>query len=255
LVAFCENCEDSLISKCGSVRKHHFAHRGERSCDTWHEPITEWHVEWQDRFPSQWQEVCRVGSSSSAKHFADVFTAQGLTIEFQHSYLSAREREERESFYGNMVWVVDAYRKSDFPRFLRGIYTQIPGSSVYLPRTGERGFPPNWLNCRSPVLFDFGNSPGLTGDLARIAQDLWCLIYLDKLPVVVRISRDEFVRRAHDRAKIIPIVALRKRIETFRLEERQREVAQARLRADRGLWQYLHTKRLGYNKRRYAKFC
>jgi len=34
--------------------------------------------------------------------------SQGLVIEFQHSPIDARQIEERESFWRNLVWVFDA---------------------------------------------------------------------------------------------------------------------------------------------------
>ena len=40
-------------------------------------------------------------------HIADVKTDRGIVIEFQHSFLHRNERESREKFYQNMVWVVD----------------------------------------------------------------------------------------------------------------------------------------------------
>ena len=40
---------------------------------------------WKDEFPSDWQEVVHTNLRTNEKHIADVQTADGLTIEFQHS--------------------------------------------------------------------------------------------------------------------------------------------------------------------------
>lgn len=41
-------------------------------------------------------------------HRADIRTPAGWVLEFQHSSISADEITEREAFYGQMVWIVDA---------------------------------------------------------------------------------------------------------------------------------------------------
>lgn len=111
----CPVCDSPVVAKCGTQRVHHWAHRGERHCDDWWEPETWWHRNWKDKFPSQWQEVVRTATSGE-KHIADVRTELGQTIEFQHSFLSAKERVAREAFYGNMVWLLMA---QGFPAICR----------------------------------------------------------------------------------------------------------------------------------------
>ena len=48
-----------------------------------------------------------VQSVDGTRHVADIKTDTGLVVEFQHSHLSTVERRERESFYDNLIWVVD----------------------------------------------------------------------------------------------------------------------------------------------------
>ena len=88
------------MAKCGEIVSWHWAHIS-KDCDPWSEPESEWHRGWKQLFPAQMQEVV-VGA-----HRADVLTNRGV-IEFQHSTISPQEIKERESFYGKMVWVVDA---------------------------------------------------------------------------------------------------------------------------------------------------
>lgn len=45
---------------------------------------------------------------SGEKHVADVRTARGMVIEFQNSAMSVEELRARESFYGRMIWIVNA---------------------------------------------------------------------------------------------------------------------------------------------------
>jgi len=67
--------------------------------------------DWKNRFPKEWQEVIH-HDLSGEKHIADVKTPDGLIIEFQHSAINPEELASRESFYKNMIWVVDGQRLS-----------------------------------------------------------------------------------------------------------------------------------------------
>jgi len=118
--AVCPCCGNVVIPKCGSINIHHWSHKTERDCDLWYEPITEWHLSWQNLFPEESREV------ALGNHIADVFY-RGLFWEFQHSFLSAEEIKEREAFYQTMVWVFDfreKYRKGQL-KFLKKIDSDI----------------------------------------------------------------------------------------------------------------------------------
>lgn len=121
LSAVCPVCGAAVIAKCGDVRVWHWAHRGRRTCDHWWEPETPWHRAWKGEFPERWQEVIH-RSEAGEKHVADVKTEKGIVIEFQHSFLRPGEREARESFYRNIVWVVDGLRlKRDRVQFFASL--------------------------------------------------------------------------------------------------------------------------------------
>ena len=120
LQGFCKGCARSVIAKCGTRRVHHWAHLGNKMCDSWWEPETEWHRAWKNNFPSEWQEIFLKDLITGEKHVADVKTPGGLVIEFQHSHIDPKERTTREEFYKKMVWVVDGTRlKKDFLRFAK----------------------------------------------------------------------------------------------------------------------------------------
>jgi competence protein CoiA len=161
----CPACGNALIAKCGDHRIWHWAHKGTRTCDAWWEPETEWHRGWKDHFPRDRQEVIH-HSENGEKHIADVKTERGVVIEFQHSFLRREERESRETFYQNMVWVVDGQRrKRDRARLFESIYEAIEVNREPPIRSlqwQEGALLRDWAASRVPVYFDFEDSEGDT---------------------------------------------------------------------------------------------
>lgn len=103
--AYCPMCNQKLTPKCGNIKIHHFAHKGVRDCDPWYEPISDWHLSWQQlAFPFTEVAIERNG----VKHRADIAYPSGLIIEIQNSKLSLEEKIERERFYQNMFWILNA---------------------------------------------------------------------------------------------------------------------------------------------------
>src|SRR5262245_49311923 len=98
----CPYCQSAMIAKCGERRVWHWAHRGVLKCDHWWENETEWHRNWKNNFPVEWQEVIHTAENGE-KHIADVKTASGRIVEFQHSHLEPVERRSREAFYEPML--------------------------------------------------------------------------------------------------------------------------------------------------------
>ncbi|WDD92819.1 hypothetical protein Bsp3421_002850 [Burkholderia sp. FERM BP-3421] len=74
-----------MVAKCGRVKVWHWAHKGKKPCDPWYESETQWHRDWKDKFPREWQEVVDHDAQSGEIHIADVKTPHGLVLEFQHS--------------------------------------------------------------------------------------------------------------------------------------------------------------------------
>jgi competence protein CoiA len=235
LTGSCPACGSAVLPKCGSQRVHHWAHRGERVCDRWWEPETEWHRNWKDKFPLAWQEVIRVDSSGE-RHIADVHSDLGLTIEFQYSYLNPKERISRENFYGNMVWVSSGSRLAgDLPRFIEGkqSFTRM-WKGVYVTPAPGKVFPHDWLNCAVPVFFDYENAPGLTEPAMHIGRPLWCLLpgRAFGLAVVLQISREGFIDLVHKRAQsLVPQAFLEKVRKAFVMAARAEQAHVAHLRA------------------------
>jgi competence protein CoiA len=155
----CLTCGHPMVAKCGEVRIWHWAHRGSRLCDPWWENETEWHRAWKDQFPISWQEVVQ-RAEDGEKHVADVKTDHGCVIEFQNSYINPEERRSRETFYTQLVWVVNgSRRKTDKQKFsdawLRGVAVG-PSSQLRKIVSHECVLLREWVGVRAPVFFDFG---------------------------------------------------------------------------------------------------
>lgn len=175
LSAECPACGKTMTAKCGEHRVWHWAHRGTRTCDHWWEPETEWHRAWKNHFPKDWQEKIHT-STDGEKHIADVKTERGVVLEFQHSLLRRDERESREAFYQNIVWVVDGRRRArDRARFLASLEAAMVISRdplIFSVPPTEGALLRDWVASRAPVYFDFGD--GEPGDKLHFGK-LWRL--------------------------------------------------------------------------------
>jgi len=102
-----------MVAKCGPRVLHHWAHRARRDCDPWWENETDWHREWKSYFPEECREVSHTAIDGEV-HRADIKTPTGIVIEVQHSTMTDQERDSRESFYRELLWIVDGrgFRKS-----------------------------------------------------------------------------------------------------------------------------------------------
>ncbi|WP_236979976.1 competence protein CoiA [Membranihabitans maritimus] len=108
-MGICRCCGSGLIPKCGKIRIHHWAHKREKNCDNWWENETEWHRNWKNEFPGDWQEVVMPDPENNERHIADVYNpSKKLVIEFQNSPISIDELKSREQFYKRIIWVVNA---------------------------------------------------------------------------------------------------------------------------------------------------
>lgn len=183
----CRACESPMLAKCGEIRVWHWAHRGRRHCDPWWENETEWHRNWKDRFPPDWQEIVR-HAEGGERHIPDVETGDGWAIEFQHSYIKPEERRSREAFYTKLVWVIDGLRrKRDKAQFLNAWKEGAPiGRNPRLRRVlpDQCVLLREWAESPAPVFFDLGAD-----------QDLgWLLPKKPGAPMYVTpFSRETFV--------------------------------------------------------------
>lgn len=161
----CLCCGAEVIAKCGKIRIAHWAHKNNEECSySMKEPKTQWHWDWQNLFPKEWQEIRCIEEQTGEVHIADIKTPNGLVVEFQHSAINSEERLSRERYHKNMIWVIDGTRlKYDFKRFAENTgnlrllishNSEIPFSLYTVNRVDEI-LPPSWLSATVPLYFDF----------------------------------------------------------------------------------------------------
>ena len=203
----CPSCAREMIAKCGERRDWHWAHKGNRMCDSWWEPETDWHRAWKNHFPSEWQEVIAYDASGE-KHIADVRTEMGLVLEFQHSHLNPAERTRREAFHRNLVWVVDGMRlKRDLPRFekAKSDLRKTPIEQVWALHFPEEYLPGDWITSSVTVVFDFWRAED-DEPLRDERRFLWCLLpgRIGGSAFLTMIPRDQFIKMASERIELLP---------------------------------------------------
>lgn len=136
----CPSCRTPVVPKCGEKKTWHWAHKNCSECDPWSEPLTDWHLAWQSAVVDTAVEVV------TGNHRADVVGNDSVVIELQHSPIKPEEITERETFYGNMVWLFDAT-----DRFL----FQASGDRVFFS-FGPHEADHHIKACQRPVFLDCG---------------------------------------------------------------------------------------------------
>lgn len=159
--AVCPSCGQVVVAKCGRIKVWHWAHVT-NDCDPWSERLTQWHFDWQNQFPIEWQEVNI--TRGSERHRADICTPSGIVIEFQHSSISPDDIRLREKFYGLLMrWIFDA-RDAYANKRLSISYAGTDATWVKIkwkyPRT-TLGY------ARRPVFLDIGN--GLLLEIKKLS--------------------------------------------------------------------------------------
>ena len=105
----CPCCGSELVAKCGEIKVHHWSHK--KKCDDhWWENETEWHRNWKNKFPKEWQEIIQ-RDESGEKHIADVKTGSGWSIEFQHSPISKEERDSLQELPLELNFTPDSHNE------------------------------------------------------------------------------------------------------------------------------------------------
>jgi len=189
---YCPYCNSELIARCGDVKINHWAHKGARNCDKWWENETEWHRQWKNKFPREWQEIVHFDETGE-KHIADVKTTKNWIIEFQHSFIKNEERKARNNFYSKIVWVIDGLRrKTDRTQFIKSLQQgkSIPfgNKNIFMLNFPEESrLLKEWHNCGTPVFFDFSEIN---------ESPLWFLlpINIKDKAYIVPFSREEFIK-------------------------------------------------------------
>lgn len=115
----CRQCNGELTGVLPQDREPFWRHMSRKDCDTWSEPEGDWHLAWKERFPIEAREFPMVDKTTGERHRADVFVTRngerGVTVELQHSSISAVDVNIRERFYGMrgpMLWVVHLHEEA-----------------------------------------------------------------------------------------------------------------------------------------------
>lgn len=108
---------------------------------------------WKELFPKPNVEVTI--SRYGGMHRADIVTQSGMVIELQHSPISPYTIQEREAFYGRMIWLIDlvecGHRFQRFP-------LRTPDSICNRFEFFWKHTRPSLSWAKAPVLLDFGKS-------------------------------------------------------------------------------------------------
>ncbi len=156
----------------------------------------------KNQFDISFQEIVFTDKKSGEKHIADICLSNDLVIEFQHSPILPEEQLARETFYKNMIWVVDGTRlKNDFKRFIKGrtntfeytLFYETEKPKIFKVQFIDWCLPNNWLKSSVPVLFDFYGD-GTFSDFTEFRKPLYCVFpFQNEYAVVAEISRETFV--------------------------------------------------------------
>jgi hypothetical protein len=163
----CPSCGSDVIAKCGKTVVWHWAHTSCVDCDDWGEPETEWHAAWKSRFSETEKTIRR----ESDWHRADAVSPAGVVIEFQHSTITAAVVAERELFYKNMIWVVDAAEAFLADRI--GLDHRRPDDGREFCRFRWKHRRRSFDECTAPLFIDLGVSFVTVGEPFYRSERWW----------------------------------------------------------------------------------
>ena len=203
LRGICIGCGVELIARCGAQNRRHWAHKDNEECPySKKEPKTQWHLDWQNNFPKEWQEVRCTDEQTGEIHIADIKTPNGLVVEFQHSAIKPEERFAREKYHKNMIWVVDGTRPSnDFKRFTKNLKNlrfviDYSETSLYTVDWIDEILPKSWLSATVPLYFDFriDETDDMENDRQQLLRNLmWGFFRIGKTIFAVSMPHNCFV--------------------------------------------------------------
>lgn len=151
----CPHCEQETISKCGSIKIWHWAHK--TACPYETEPETEWHLAFKELADNH---GCAL-EQNMGKHIADAVNWNTQTVfEFQHSSISSEDIISRCEYAKDAAlkinWIFDFRdRVNEFKfvkasedetdynmrfkkhRFKKSIRTSLFSNSMFCPKYGD----------------------------------------------------------------------------------------------------------------------
>lgn len=198
--AWCPECGDRLVAKCGAEVAWHFAHPSERpGCALWRGEQGEgrWHARWKaDLARAGFALEQVVGGRHSGVHRADAWLL-GQAVEIQHGWLPDSEVADREEFWGpGLVWILDMHRLG------KELVLDGHGSRRFLRIQGSAIRP--LVIRRRPVVMDTDHGLFLTGawlrkEVAR-PDGTWWVFYEGSIED--EFTRERLVQRLVRRAEM-----------------------------------------------------
>ena len=196
----CPFCEEEVVAKCGQIKTHHWAHLANSNCQ-YKENKGEWHRQWQEKFDDNWQEILMINQENGEKNIADIKTPSGLVIEFQHSHIEIAEREAREKFYKNMVWVVDATQSKIMQKYFNQKLEGKQDIEGFNIDNFEYDKFKTWHRSQVPVFYDLYGLEDST-EKTELQKYLYCVFPQDYTcygcRYVLSIERNVFIKLVKD---------------------------------------------------------
>ena len=133
--AICCDCGSEVHGRKGQIRAAYWKHPNNSDCDRWYEPITKWHIDWQNEFPKDYQEISLLDNETGEIHRADIQLPSGFVIEVQNSPIKISEIKQREKFYGKngLIWILNGYNLAKQSRVSFNFEKQIFAVSSEIP--------------------------------------------------------------------------------------------------------------------------
>lgn len=76
----CPVCKSNVKGRKAGKNIAHWYHLSLKDCDKWFEPITLWHLNWQNSFPKKNREVILFDKENNISHRADIRLDNGFII-------------------------------------------------------------------------------------------------------------------------------------------------------------------------------
>lgn len=140
-IGWCPACNSKVRGRKGEINVHHWAHINSKNCDSWYEPITKWHLWWQNHFPRKNREV--VVKKSGITHRADILFKKenkNIVIEVQNSSIPLSQVARRESFYQNLIWVLNGETLAKSSRLVRIYVSKVFTWEISFPFVNRFGY-------------------------------------------------------------------------------------------------------------------
>lgn len=132
----CPMCGEKVIYKdCDDItRISHFAHKSVKDCEGWTKPMTQYHIDFQNKFDRSNQEIIVI--EDVVKHRADI-KINDTIIEIQATKITNKNILKRNTFYSKnnrLIWVIyvkEPYDKGNIGTYSDHIYWKYRWNTIF----------------------------------------------------------------------------------------------------------------------------